>query len=144
MFACIYASKILWTLTDFRVLGFPEQDLTIFRKCLSVCMSPKFCGHCISRTNAWKLIKLYIQLDLDIIWCVLDLMLLFKKSWCCSKCLISLTQWYRTKLLENVPNTNYFILIVLKFRKFFYNSKNKIIHNFLMYWANTSPKGWGK
>ena len=111
---------------------------------LYVRMSLQFCGHCISKSNAPKLRKLYIQLDLDIIWCVLDLMLLFKKSWCCSKCLISLTQWYRTKLLENVPNTNYFILIVLKFRKFFYNSKNKIIHNFLMYWANTSPKGWGK
>ena len=61
--------------------GFPflrcfEYDLTIFRKCLSVsvsaCMSPKFCEHCISRTNAQKLMKLYIQFHLDIIWCWLD------------------------------------------------------------------------
>ena len=33
---------------DLYVLRCPEHDLTIFRKCLSVCMSPKFCGHCIS------------------------------------------------------------------------------------------------
>ena len=54
------------------VLSCPEHDLTIFRKCLSVCISPKFCGHCISRTNARKLMKLFIQLHLDIIWCWLD------------------------------------------------------------------------
>ena len=35
--------------------------------CLSICMSPKFCGHCISRTNARILMKLYIQLHLDMI-----------------------------------------------------------------------------
>ena len=40
--------------------------------CLSVYMSPKFCGHCISRTNVKKLMKLYIQLHLDIIWNWLD------------------------------------------------------------------------
>ena len=40
--------------------------------CMSVFMSLKFCGHYISRTNAWKLIKLYIQLHLDIIWWWLD------------------------------------------------------------------------
>ena len=36
------------------------------------CMSPKFCGPCISRTNARNLMKLYIQLQLDIIWSWLD------------------------------------------------------------------------
>ena len=55
---------------DLQVLRCPEHDLTIFRKCmsigLSVYLSPKFCGHCISRTNAGKLMKLYIQLHLDI------------------------------------------------------------------------------
>ena len=32
-------------------------------------MSPNFCGHCISRTNVRKMVKLYIQLHLDVIWC---------------------------------------------------------------------------
>ena len=50
----------------------PKQDLTIFRKCLSVCMFQKFCGHCISRTNARKWMKLYNQLHLDMILCWLD------------------------------------------------------------------------
>ena len=44
--------------------------------CMSVSrsagMSPKFCGHCISRTNARKMIKLYILLHLDVIWCWLS------------------------------------------------------------------------
>ena len=40
--------------------------------CMLVCMSPKFCGHCISRTNSWKLIKLYIQLHLQIVCGLLD------------------------------------------------------------------------
>ena len=37
-----------WKIFDFRflmdlhVLRYPQHDLTIFRKCLSVCMSPKF------------------------------------------------------------------------------------------------------
>ena len=35
---------------------------------LSVCMSPNFCVHCISRTNARKLTKLYIQMYLVIIY----------------------------------------------------------------------------
>ena len=35
-------------------------------------MCPKFCGHCISRTNARKLMKFCIKLHLDIIWCWLD------------------------------------------------------------------------
>ena len=47
---------------DLHVLGCPEQDLTIFGKCLSVCVSicvwQKFCGNCISRTNAQNFIKL--------------------------------------------------------------------------------------
>ena len=39
---------------------------------LSVYMSPKFCGHCNSRTITRKLMELYIQLHLDIVWCWLD------------------------------------------------------------------------
>ena len=42
------------------VLRCPKHDLIIFRKCLSVCTPPKFYGHCISRTNGRKLMKLYI------------------------------------------------------------------------------------
>ena len=57
---------------DFHASKCSEHDFTIFRKCLSVCMSPNFCGHCISRTNAWKFMKLYIQLPIDIIWYWLD------------------------------------------------------------------------
>ena len=57
---------------DLGVSRCPENDLTIFKKCLpvgqSVCMSPKFCGHWISKTNAWNLMKLYIQLHLDADW----------------------------------------------------------------------------
>ena len=41
--------------------------------CLSLCMHPKFCEDCISRTNARKLMKHYIQLHFDIIWCWLNL-----------------------------------------------------------------------
>ena len=46
----------------FYVLRCPVHDLTIFRKCLSVCTPPKFRGLCISRTNGQKLTKIYIQL----------------------------------------------------------------------------------
>ena len=42
--------------------------------CLSVSLYvfPKFCGHCISRTNVWKSMELYIQLHLYGIWSWLD------------------------------------------------------------------------
>ena len=62
---------------DLHVLRCPEHDLTIFRKCLSAClsvyMSPKFCGPCISRANAQKVTKLCIQLHLDKNWRWLDI-----------------------------------------------------------------------
>ena len=45
------------------------NTISPFLECLSICMSSKFCGHCISRTNSQKLMKLYIQLHLDTIWC---------------------------------------------------------------------------
>ena len=58
---------------DLHVSKCPQHDLTMFRKCLSVgrsvWMSPKFCEHCISRCNERKLMKLHIQLHLDVIWC---------------------------------------------------------------------------
>ena len=38
----------------------------------NVCLSQKFCGHCIARTNGQKLMKLYIQLHLYVIWSWLD------------------------------------------------------------------------
>ena len=39
----------------------------------SVCMPPKFCGHCISRAKERKVTKFYIQLHLDKSWCWLDI-----------------------------------------------------------------------
>ena len=48
-----------------------------------------------------------------------------------SSTLISLTQWYRTKLRAAVPNTNYFKPIILTFKTFIYISNGKIIYNFL-------------
>ena len=67
-------------LMDLYVLRCPKHDWTLFRKYLSVCLTvglavcmfPKFYESCISRTNARKMMKLYIQLHLDIIWCWLD------------------------------------------------------------------------
>ena len=84
LLSSIHIKRKYWVLGNFRhpffdgfaCLRFPEHDLTIFWKCMSVCrsacMSPKFCGHCISKTNARKLTKLYIQLHVDILWCWLD------------------------------------------------------------------------
>ena len=108
---------------------------------LSVCMSPKFCGHCISRTNERKLMKLYIQLHLGIIWCWLVLIqcVLLKKFRCCSKFYISLKLLYRTKLRAFVLNANYFKPNILKFKTFIYNSNSKIMHNFCMCRSNTPP-----
>ena len=67
LLSSIYIRRKYWIRKNFRlqfsmdlhVLRCPEHDLTIFRRCLSVCLQ-KFCGHCISRTNWWKLMKLYI------------------------------------------------------------------------------------
>ena len=49
---------------DLHVLRCPEQYLTVFRKYLSACMSPKFCGYCILRTNEQKLMKLFCSVAL--------------------------------------------------------------------------------
>ena len=56
-----------WFSMDLHVLRGPEYDLTIFKKCLSVCTPPKFCGHCTSKSNGRKLLKLYIQLHFSVI-----------------------------------------------------------------------------
>ena len=63
-----------------------------------------------------------------------------KKFRCYLKFLISLTQWYRTKLCAIVPNRNYFKPIILKFKTFIYNSDSKIIYNFSTYGVNTLPE----
>ena len=59
-------------LMDLHVLGWPEHDLTIFRKCLSVCLwvcvYPFVCGRSISRTNEPNFIKLDIELHLNKNW----------------------------------------------------------------------------
>ena len=107
----IHIRRKLWICENFRNPVFDgftylclKRDLPIFRKCLSVFMSPKYCGHCISRTDARKLMKLYIQLHLYIIWCIS-----LKKFRCCLNFFISLKQWYGRKLRAVVPNTNYFL-----------------------------------
>ena len=40
--------------------------------CLSVSTPPKFCGHCITRTNGWILMKFNIKLHIYVIWSSLD------------------------------------------------------------------------
>ena len=87
-------SDFRWICMLWDVLG----TKPFFRKCLSICtcvglsacMSPKFCGYCISRTYARILIKLYTQLHLDIIWSWLDFWCItLKKFRCRSKLFIS-------------------------------------------------------
>ena len=49
------------------------------------------------------------------------------------------TVGYRTKLCANVPKINYFAPIILKFKKFIYNSNTKIIHKFYIDGAILPP-----
>ena len=70
-------------------------------------------------------------------WCIL-----LKKFRCCTKFLISYTQWYTTKLRAIVPNMNSFMAIILKFKRFIYNSNSKIIIIFVYMGAIISPTGW--
>ena len=53
-----------------------------------------------------------------------------KKFWCCSKFLICLIQWYRTKLRAIVPNMNYFKQISLKLKIFIYN---RIVRSYVIF-----------
>ena len=72
------------------------------------------------------------NLELIRFWCIS-----LKKFRGYSNFLISLTQWYRTKLRAIVPNRNYFKPIISKFKTIIYNSYSKIIHNFCMHAGNT-------
>ena len=56
-------------LTNLDILRCLENDLTIFRKCLSVCVIQIFCGKYNSKTYAPNFIRLYIQLHHDLNWC---------------------------------------------------------------------------
>ena len=76
------------------------------------------------------------NLELIRFWCIS-----LKKFRCYLSFLISLTQWYRTKLRAIVPNRNYFKPIILKFKTFIYNSGSKIIYNCCIYGGNTPPVG---
>ena len=51
---------------------------------------------------------------------------------CCTKFSISLTQWYRTKLHEIIPDTDSLKLIILKLKAFTYNSIRNVIFNFCL------------
>ena len=66
-----------------------------------------------------------------------------KKSRCSSKCVISLTQRYRTKMHGILLNKNKFKPILLKFKIFNSNSNSKIMLNFCTSRGNTSTVGWG-
>ena len=55
---------------------------------------------------------------------------------------VSLIQQYRTKLLENVPNPDYFKSIFFKFKTFITNSKSTMIYNFCIRRGNNLPLGW--
>ena len=63
---------ITWENTYFSVDNFENHLSLWLLLCKKNGLSSKFCGHCISRTNAQKLMKLYIQLQIDIIWNLLD------------------------------------------------------------------------
>ena len=87
--------------------------------------------------NWWFLIFICILYNLMMVhigawfWCIS-----LKNFRWCSKFLISLTQWYRTKLSVIVPNTNYFKPIILKYKTFIYVSNNETVHNFCIYGNN--------
>ena len=92
--------------------------------------------------------KLHENLNLVLSSCKLELIrfrcISLKKFRCCSKFMISITQWYRTKLCKNVPNLNYFKPIILKFVTFLYNSSSKITCNFCIYRGNILPVKGGR
>ena len=99
---------------------------------LIVCRSPKFCGHCITRTNGRKMdetsysVAPLCNLVLIRFWCTS-----LKMFRCCSIFMISLTQWYRKKLRAIVPKTNYLKRIILKFKTFIYNSNRR---SYIVFW----------
>ena len=118
-----------------QVLRCPEHDLAVFRKCpsayLSVCLQnfmdtvPQELMH--RNWWTWYSVTSWYNLVLIKFWCIL-----FKKFWCCSKFMISLTQWYMTKMRAVVPNTNNFQPIILKYKTFISNKNSKIIQHFCM------------
>ena len=50
-------------LIDIYILGRLEHDLTIFSKCLSVCVRQTFCGKCNPKTNTLHFMKIYAKLQ---------------------------------------------------------------------------------
>ena len=110
------------------VLRCPEHDLIIFRKCPSVCrsvgLSVLFCGHCISRTNGLKLMKLYIQLRLYVIWRWLDFGVyrsrrssVIRNFWFLQRSDIAqnFVQSYLTRIIlsQSLWNSNYLLIIAI-------------------------------
>ena len=105
---------------------------------------------CISKINGQKLMKLNIQLHLDIIWFWLHFGVYRSRSsdwflyWFLYWFLISLTRWNRTKLRAIIPNTNYFKPIILRFKIFVYNRNSKTMYNFCICRGNISLVGGSK
>ena len=70
----------------------------------------------VSQTNWQKLMKLYIQLHLN-----MNYYELYFGAYCSRSSdarNLFLKQWYNTKLRKIVPNTNYFKLIIFEFKTF--------------------------
>ena len=88
--------------------------------------------------ESFYFVEPWYNLELIWFWCIS-----LKKLCCCSKFLISLTLWYRTKSRAIVPiialyncNTNYFKPNVLKFKTFISDSISKVMYNFCIYGGN--------
>ena len=61
--------RLIYTFWDVLNTVWPFLEIVCPSVCLSlICISPKFCWRCISRTNAQKIMKLYIQVHINMIW----------------------------------------------------------------------------
>ena len=102
--------------------------------CLSVC-DTNFSGRVREKTRGRNCMKFYIWLHLHIDSCWLDFA---AYRWKSSDVVWNFFYFFntviynKTKLPAIVPNTNYFKLIILKFKTFIRNRKSKFIQNFWM------------
>ena len=133
---------------DFRILGWPEHDFTIFTKCLSVdqsvCVGHKYCGTKIVAQNlidwiAWNFIFSCIFTK----WCWLGFCTHHSRNSPAARNFLFLqhsgTRQYCVQLV--VPNTNYFKRIIFKFKWILYFRSSNIIYIFCMRGGNTPLLG---